>query len=286
MWSFRVFIECIEGVWPLNVSFRPPLVGRHRWTLHGHGTWLFGVPLRITRDAAENQARCVSTPRWLGKIYYFCPVSGMRPVQSSGTLHWFTLFCLQELGSLGKWLCASGIYWNCVICSYITNGCLGTDTVNYLVYEKWSLIAVILSGMKLDYFNIGKWMAILSFNFVKLSPVAYLRCSIVLVGNQSLYVIFFFFSEQCNFIGAVQRYFSWLISFWILEKFLFIKPDYGYILYYWYKVYYRTSTIFLEKKIMGRRNTILWCRNFQNTKHLLCDMKVFSCEIRPVFILR
>lgn len=76
-------------------------------------------------------------------------------------------------------------------------------------------------------------------------------------GKPKLVCDFFFFSEQCNFIGAVQRYFSWLISFWILEKFLFIKPDYGYILYYWYKVYYRTSTIFLEKKIMGRRNTIL-----------------------------
>lgn len=163
----------LNSAWPWNLTPRCP-PGHHR-------------------DAAENQARCVSILRWLGEIYYFCPVSGLRPVQSWGTLHWFTLFCLQELGSLGKWLCASGIYWNCVICSYITNGCLGTDTVNYLVYEKWSLIAVILSGMKLDYFNIGKWMAILSFNFVKLSPVAYLRCSTVLVGNQSLYVIFFFF---------------------------------------------------------------------------------------------
>ena len=144
------------------------------------------------RGAAENKARCVSMSGWLGKSYYFCPVSGLRPVRSWGTLYWFTLFCLQELASLDKWLCASGVYWNCVIYNYITNGCFGTDTVNYLVYDKWSLCAVILSGMKLDYFNIGKWRAVLSFNFVKLSPVAYLRCYMVFMGNQSLSVFSFF----------------------------------------------------------------------------------------------
>lgn len=53
-------------------------------------------------------------------------------------------FCLQELGLAGKWLCASGIYWNCVIYNYIKNGCFRTDIVNYLLHEKWSLYAVIL----------------------------------------------------------------------------------------------------------------------------------------------
>lgn len=139
--------------------------------------------------------------------------------------------------------------------------------------------------MKLDYFNIGKQMAVLSFNLGMLQERASQRRYVGFMGNQSLCVIYFFFSKQCNFVGVALRHFLWLISFWILEKFLFIKPNYGYILYYWCKVYYPTSAMFFREKKTGRRNTILWCRSFPNDKHLLCGMKALSCGMTSVCIL-
>lgn len=119
--------------------------------------------------------------------------------------------------------------WNCVIYNYITNSCCRTDALNYLVYEKWLLYAGILSGMKWDYFNIRKWMAVLSFSSGKLSAVTYSKLWFPRKPQRWSS----FFSKQC--LGMALRCFSWLIPFWIREKFLFINPNYEYLWYYWKK---------------------------------------------------
>lgn len=84
------------------------------------------------------------------------------------------------------------------------------------------------------------------FQLCQLSPVTYLGCFDV---KPKLTCDLVFFSKYCKSIETALRYFSWLISFWTLEKFLFMKPDYEYILYSQNKIYYPTSTVFLRKKV-------------------------------------
>lgn len=81
--------------------------------------------------------------------------------------------CLQELGSWGISLPASGIYLELCDLQLHYKQLLQNRCTKLLVYEKLLLYAGILSGMKWDYFNIGKWMAVSSFNSGKLSPVTY-----------------------------------------------------------------------------------------------------------------
>ena len=82
-----------------------------------------------------------------------------------------------------------------MIYSCITNGCFRTDAVNCLVYEKLSLCAVILSGMTLDYFNIGKRMAVFVFQLCEA-----LSCSI----PKMLYGFYEKPKLICDFLSSVN----------------------------------------------------------------------------------
>lgn len=71
-------------------------------------------------------------------------------------------------------------------------------------------------------------------------------------GNQG-WCVAFLFSQQCDdCVGMAPR----SLSLGILEKLLFIKPGYGYVLYCWYKVYYPS---FSREEAAERTNSILWC---------------------------